>query len=122
MKRVHPLRVDDYLQHMLDAMARARRYVKEVPDVAAFERNALLQDATVRCIAIIGEAATKIQKADPAFTAAHPEIPWQQISGMRHRIVHDYFEIDFEIVWRTVEVDFPVLSQSLEAVKRIRRP
>jgi uncharacterized protein with HEPN domain len=60
---------------------------------------------------IIGEAATKV----PAETcAAHPEIAWAQIAGMRHKIVHDYFRINMDVVWDAVVYDLPPLIAALE--------
>lgn len=71
----------------------------------------------MRCIEIIGEAAGKIQKADPAFTALHPEIPWAQMSAMRNRVIHGYFEVDYAIVWNTVRNDLATLARSVKAAK-----
>ncbi|HTA65448.1 MAG TPA: DUF86 domain-containing protein [Xanthomonadaceae bacterium] len=109
--------VSDYLEHILEAIARASRYTEQAGSLEAFERDGLLQDATVRCIEIIGEAAGKIQKADPAFTAAHPEIPWAQMSAMRNRVIHGYFEVDYAIVWSTVRNDLSTLAGSVKAAK-----
>jgi uncharacterized protein with HEPN domain len=67
-----------------------------------------------RTIEIIGEAAHKVRTADPAFAAWHSEIPWELMYGMRNRIVHDYFEIDLEVVWQTVQKDLPVLRKQIE--------
>lgn len=65
----------------------------------------------VRNIEIIGEAANKIARADPDFLSRHPEIEWTGIRGMRNRLIHDYFEIDSDLVWRTVQRDLPALEQ-----------
>ncbi len=46
---------------------------------------------------------------DPQFTIEHADIPWDLMYGMRNRIVHDYFEVDLEVVWRTVQQDLPTL-------------
>lgn len=67
------------------------------------------QDAVIRSIEIIGEAANKVRVADPEFAAQFPEIPWDAMYGMRNRIVHDYFEVDLRIVWQTIQQDLPVL-------------
>jgi uncharacterized protein with HEPN domain len=48
------------------------------------------------------------------FTAAHPEIPWENIVGMRHKVVHDYLGVDEDIVWQVVIEDLPKLVEALE--------
>ncbi|MFT3790420.1 MAG: DUF86 domain-containing protein [Rudaea sp.] len=116
MSRTAPF-VSEYLDHILDAIARARHYVGRAANLEAFERDGLLQDATVRCIEIIGEAATKILKADPAFVTAHPQVPWAQMSAMRNRVIHGYFEVDYQIVWRTVQSDLPTLAVTVRALR-----
>jgi uncharacterized protein with HEPN domain len=60
---------------------------------------------------IVGEAASQVSAE---FRSANPEIPWDEIVGMRHRVVHDYLGIDEEIVWKTVGDDLPALIRILE--------
>jgi uncharacterized protein with HEPN domain len=70
----------------------------------------------IRSIEIIGEAANKVRTADPDFTARHPQIPWDVMYGMRNRIVHDYFEVDLQIVWQTIQRDLPTLRQQITTI------
>ncbi len=84
--------------------------------ITRFHQDTLLQDAVIRTIEIIGEAANKIRQADPDFAKAHADVPWDAMYGMRNRIVHDYFQIDLEIVWRTVHQDLPTLRSKIEAL------
>jgi uncharacterized protein with HEPN domain len=100
MKRRHPLRIPEYLRHILDAIDRATGYVAGL-DLVAFESDTRTQDAVIRSIEVIGEAANKARLADPDFATGHSHIPWDVMYGMRNRIVHDYFEIDLAIVWQT---------------------
>jgi uncharacterized protein with HEPN domain len=65
----------------------------------------------IRQIQIIGEASRRIS---PEFLAAHPEVPWSDIIGMRHKVIHDYFEVDWETVWYTATTDLPFLGDWLE--------
>jgi hypothetical protein len=58
--------------------------------------------------------------ADPAFAAQHSAIPWELMYGMRNRIVHDYFEVDLEVVWQTVHKDLPKLRAQIEAMLQTR--
>jgi len=109
----HARRIPEYLQHILDAIDRAIQYVEGM-DLQAFELDARTQDAVIRSIEIVGEAANKTRMADPTFTAGAPHIPWDAMYGMRNRIVHDYFEVDIEIVWQTVQQDLPALRKQIK--------
>ena len=62
-------------------------------------------------VQIIGEAATRVSRE---FTETHPEIPWAEITGMRHKVVHDYLGVDEDIVWQVATVDLPSLVAVLE--------
>lgn len=101
-------RVPEYLQHILDAIDHATAYVDGM-DAKKFENDPRTQDAVLHNLQIIGEAAGKIRAVDPQFVANHPDIPWDLIYGMRNRLVHNYFEVDLEVVWRTVKQDLPPL-------------
>ncbi len=92
-------------------------------DLAAFEGDTRTQDAVIRSIEIIGEAANKTRVADPDFAAQHPDVPWDVMYGMRNRIVHDYFDVDLQVVWQTIQRDLPVLRQQIDAmVKELSKP
>ena len=60
---------------------------------------------------MIGEAARQVSRD---FTVTHPEVPWENIIGMRHKVVHDYLGVDEDIVWQVVTGDLPKLVASLE--------
>ncbi len=112
----HPERVDDYLEHIAEAIKRATSYLQPVPDLAAFKKNPQVQDAVVRNIEIIGEAVNKINSTTPDFIEQHPELPWAQMRGMRNVAIHEYFFVDLEIVWTTVKHDLPKLKQQVDAL------
>lgn len=106
------MRPDDVLLvDMLEATRDAVAFV-EGCSCEDLEKDRMRQLAVVKAIEVIGEAASKLSEE---FRAGHPELPWRQIVGMRHRLVHDYFGIDLEQIWRTVQSDLPdlltVLSQ-----------
>jgi uncharacterized protein with HEPN domain len=67
--------------------------------------------ALTHLIQILGEAARRIS---PVLQQSHPEIPWKQIIGMRHKVVHDYLHVDYDIVWAVVSTDLPPLIAQLE--------
>jgi uncharacterized protein with HEPN domain len=99
------------LRHMLDAAHEALHYGagKTAHDL---QGNRVLALALIRCIEIIGEAASRVSAE---VKAGHPEVPWADIVGMRNRLVHAYFEIDLAMVCDTLTVDLPPLIAQLEA-------
>jgi uncharacterized protein with HEPN domain len=105
------------LRHMLDA---AREAVTFVAGNTAqdLKSDRILSLALVKCIEIIGEAATKVTDET---RAAYPDIPWADIVGMRHRLIHVYFDVDLERVCDTIALDLPPLIESLEKVIETER-
>jgi uncharacterized protein with HEPN domain len=65
---------------------------------------------------VIGEIATRLIEKHPELVDAHPEIAWRSMRGMRNRIACGYFDIDFEIVWDTVQKELPLLVQRLSGI------
>jgi uncharacterized protein with HEPN domain len=98
-----------YLQHVLDAINTVQEYLQGVNE-EKFKATRLLQDGAVRQIEIIGEAVRHISKD---IRKAYPEIPWQDIAGMRDKLIHDYFGVDIEKVWDTAQQDLPVLKEQV---------
>ena len=78
-----------------------------------FEDGRLHQLAILKAVEIIGEAASRISEETKA---KHPGIPWSEIIGMRNRLVHGYFAVRLDRVWRTVQEDLPPLIAQLEAL------
>lgn len=99
------------LQDILDAIGQIE--VEAVKGRAAFDGSSLIQVWMVHHLMIIGEAVRAI---DPTVRQRYPSVPWRQIAGMRNILVHDYFRINQEIVWETVEQHVPTLKAE---VKRI---
>jgi uncharacterized protein with HEPN domain len=93
------LRIED----ILDAATRAQRYVGDM-DLAAFEADDRTLDAVSRCFGIIGEAVARVPDD---VIAAHPEIPWAEMRAMRNVVVHEYFGVTNETLWKTVREDLP---------------
>ena len=109
------LRVPDYLGHILAAIERIERHTTNT-DEKGFLASELIQDAVIRNLEVIGEAANNIQRADAAFAAAHDEIPWQVMYTMRNRLSHGYDKVDFEMVWKTIRNDLPDLYARVKAL------
>lgn len=118
----HPERVEDYPGHIVQAIERATRYVEPLDTAAALRQSEQIQDAVVRNIEIIGEAAGRIQRMDPEFVASHAELPWTEMRGIRSKMIHEYFDMDWDVVWGTVKHDLPPLKKQIEAVLLERGP
>ncbi len=108
------LRLISYLEHMTAAIERINRYTCHV-DLASFLKDELIQDAVVRNLEIIGEASRNIATRFPEFHKTHPELPLTAAYQMRNAIAHGYFQVDFEMVWRTVHHDLPDFGSQLDA-------
>ena len=78
-----------------------------------FENDELIQSWIVRHLQIIGEA---VRALSSHFRDHHPQVPWSNIIGMRNALVHEYFDIDTDIVWTVIERDLPVLKQEIEKI------
>lgn len=114
--RKKDLRTPDYLRHILDAIERIRSYTEPLSR-EGFEATPMAVDAVVRNIEIIGEAGRNITQCDPDFAAAHPEIPWEAMYGMRNQVSHGYFAVDIDIVWSTIQTYLPDLERKLLKLK-----
>jgi uncharacterized protein with HEPN domain len=108
-------RAKDYLLHMLEAADRVFQYTANMSEEDFFASQ-MLQDAVVRNIEIIGEAAKNLLEAGPEFAARYPSIPFAQIYGMRNRVAHGYFAVSAAMIWDSVQVDLPFLRQQIVKV------
>lgn len=79
----------------------------------AFSLNRQALRAVLYSLAVIGEAVTSVI-AD--LEAADPLMPWHQIRGMRNAVIHEYFQVDLEIVWQTTQLDLPILKDALQRI------
>jgi len=108
------MRADDAirLRHMLDAARTALEFVQHRAR-ADLDHDLQLVWALVKAIEIIGEAAYQLS---PETRTAVPGLPWEKIIAMRHRLVHAYFDINLDILWKTVQEGLPPLVQILAMV------
>jgi len=96
-----------YLRHILDAIRQIETYLHGASYEVLCE-NRMLQDAVIRQLEIVGEASRNVSEE---FRTDHPNIPWPEIIGMRHKIVHDYFGVDLRTIWDTVKADLPPVKE-----------
>jgi len=99
-----------YLGHMLD-LARKAVQKSAVVSRAEYDRDEDLQMVLTHLIQTIGESARRVSLE---YQTAHPEVPWHRIIGMRHKLVHDYLDVDTNIVWDVATVELPLLLPVLE--------
>jgi uncharacterized protein with HEPN domain len=97
------------LEDILERIERILRFTRD-RDLAAFRTDEQLTDAVIRNLEVIGEAAWRLPKT---FTTDHAEIPWPLIVGLRHRIVHEYFDVDVDLVWEIVARELLPLRDAL---------
>ena len=100
------------LHHMLDSAREAEAFISG-KDRSVLDSDRMLELALVKCIEIIGEAASSISKRSREEL---PHIPWTDIIAMRNRLIHAYFEINLDILWKTVSEDLPPLISELENI------
>ncbi len=113
------LKLQSYLNHILNAIARIERYLEDIDEVN-FLSNELVQDAVIRNLEIIGEASRNVERDYPDFVEKHPDISFSSAYEMRNALSHGYFSVDFEIVWKTIERDLPEFESSiLKIIKTI---
>ncbi len=94
-----------------EAIERIEKYASKGRE--AFEDDELIQNWILHHLQVIGEAARAISEE---LKDEHDEMPWQQIVGMRHILVHRYFEVDIDLIWSVVEDDVPVLKQQIDLI------
>ena len=88
---------------MLDAIERLGELTTRI-DRSAFDADWVLQNAVLRELEVLGEAAGRVSKT---LVESHPEIPWKAMTGIRHKLIHDYFEVDLSVVWATATDNVP---------------
>jgi len=117
MNKKKALRVPDYLGHMLEAIHRIQGYVRDMSG-SAFKDDQLVQDAVIRNIEIIGEAASNIANVAPGFTQQHSAVPWTALYAMRNRVSHGYWIVDLDVVWQVIQKDLPELETEISQLQK----
>jgi uncharacterized protein with HEPN domain len=104
--------IQERLTDILDASQQTRQYAEGY----TFERlvaDRKTQDAIVRNLEIMGEAAKHVSSV---IKKRHPEIPWKSLAGIRDRLIHDYFGINYEILWQVITQELPILESHIHKI------
>jgi uncharacterized protein with HEPN domain len=110
-----PRRLNDYLEHILQAIKRIQEYCSDI-DELGFINSQLIQDAVIRNFEVIGEASKNIDRLFPDFSASHPDLPLMIAYEMRNALAHGYFKVDLQVVWKTIEVNLPILEDQISKI------
>ena len=105
-----------YLKDLVEALERIDRYTKSMT-FHVFSKDERTIDAVIRNIIVIGEAVNKMPET---VIDSNPEIPWNNIRGLRNLVVHEYFNIDLSILWETIQQDLIVLLPEMARLKSER--
>lgn len=100
-----------YLAQILERIIRIQTYTKTGKE--SFLADHLIQDAVIRNLEVIGEAASRIAAE---YRAAHPQFPWRGMTALRNVLIHDYEGVDLQKVWRVIEKELPPLKAAIERI------
>lgn len=101
-----------YLEDILESIFRIEEYIEKInQNKKAFESNIEKQDSVLRRLELIGEATKRLEKK---FRNKHAEIPWRKMAGMRDVLIHEYDQIDLDLVWEVIVTDLPILKKSVQ--------
>jgi len=100
------------LYHILEAVDAVKSFIVGISK-GTFDSDYEKQSAIIRQFEIIGEAASHLS---PEFKKRHKDIDWSKVVGMRHKMIHDYFEVDKDIVWFTAVQDLPILKKQIKKI------
>lgn len=101
-----------YLSHIIKAINTIQEYLKGF-SYNEFLKDEKTQDAVIRNLEIIGEASSKLEQN---FIEKLPQIPWRDIKDFRNKLIHDYWELNLEVIWEAATKETPQLKKLLESV------
>lgn len=101
-----------YVKDIIDSIEKIEQYTKGL-SLEKFKKEDLILDAVTRNFEIIGEASKNIPEA---IKSQYPDLPWKEMAGMRDKVIHEYFGVDFDIVWKTISTRLTSLKNSLNKI------
>jgi uncharacterized protein with HEPN domain len=101
-----------YLMHIRDSLREVRQFIAD-ESYESFLENRMMQNAVMRSFEVVGEAARRVS---PEFRGAHPEVPWRLLGDFRNKLIHDYFGLDLDVIWKTATEDAPGLRAQIESL------
>jgi len=104
----------DYVQDILDSINEIESFIEEMT-FEEFEKDKKTINAVTRSVEVAGEATKKIPKN---IRVKYPVIPWKKMSGMRDKLIHEYFGIDIEILWKVAKDEIPPLKTTIKSILR----
>ncbi len=101
------------IEDMITAIKKIEKYTQGISSLEEFERSDIISDAVIRNLEIIGEAASKLSNE---IQQKYSDIPWKNIIGLRNVVIHGYFVVDLEIIWKIIKDQLPWLKERLEII------
>jgi uncharacterized protein with HEPN domain len=102
-----------FLDDILESIQKIQVYTQQISEVD-FHQNSQIQDAVIRRLEVIGEA---VKNLSPSAKDLDSTIPWRQIAGMRDVLIHGYFGVNLQRIWRVIEDDLPDLKQKILIIR-----
>nr|WP_319375827.1 DUF86 domain-containing protein [uncultured Methanoregula sp.] len=102
-----------YLRHILDAIIHIENFSQGITSAQELKDRPLERAGIERMLTIIGEAAKNVS---PQLQKKYPDIPWKSAAGMRDKLTHHYFGVDYEAVYETIRIDLPALKQGIVSI------
>jgi uncharacterized protein with HEPN domain len=96
----------DYLRDIIDAVEKIEKFTEGM-DSERFYADDKTAYAVIRALEIIGEATKKVPQN---IKESYPQVPWREMAGIRDKLIHDYFGVNLEVIWKTVQEDLPTLK------------